>query len=377
MVKRALNISAPKIDTEIGAKYKAGDYLPIDSIRTDGGTQAREDLDGDTVKKYAQAMLSGAVFPFIDVYYDGANHWLADGFHRLAAAREAGQTTIRAKVHQGDKRAAILHAVGANDDHGLHRTNADKRRSIETMLNDDEWRQWSDSAIAKQVKVDHKTVASVRAELYPGNSQDSRTVERGGTTFQQKVKQPASTLPSEDEQHRATIDANLIEAEDKGERTGTRLYQQAYDHAAEIHDLTLHNKMIALIDRATDTPPEKGSPLPAKLIALAMSDLDALLPPALEKAGYYWHSATPPTLAINGSSWRGEAPTVEGALAQAYDRERAKAEPIAVFPALSQAECKALIREAKDFIERGVGTNYPTIAKALRIAARMALDATK
>lgn len=45
-------------------------------------------------------------------------------------------------------------------------------------------------------------------------------------------------LPSEDEQHAETIKAILREAEDKGERTGTRLYQQAYDHAREIHDWT-------------------------------------------------------------------------------------------------------------------------------------------
>lgn len=70
------------------------------------------------------------------------------------------------------------------------------------------------------------------------------------------VSAPESTpLPSEDERHRITIEAILKEAENAGERTGTKLYQQAYDHAREIHDLVLHNKMIALIDRATDHLP--------------------------------------------------------------------------------------------------------------------------
>lgn len=70
------------------------------------------------------------------------------------------------------------------------------------------------------------------------------------------AKKAAATpdLPDSDTQHMETITAILKEAEDKGERTGTRLYREAYDHAREIHDVALYNKAIALIDRATDTP---------------------------------------------------------------------------------------------------------------------------
>lgn len=67
-----------------------------------------------------------------------------------------------------------------------------------------------------------------------------------------------------------------------------------------------------------------GDSLPPKLLALALSDLDALLPADLFNAGYFWHSATPPTIAHNVGNWRGDAPTVEGALALARDREKAK-----------------------------------------------------
>jgi hypothetical protein len=101
------------------------------------------------------------------------------------------------------------------------------------------------------------------------------------------------------------------------------------------------------------------------------------LPADLIAAGYYWQSAAPPTLAQNGSAWRGEAPTPDQALQLAYTRERVTCEPLTVFPALSDKECRALIREAKVFIERGLAREYPTIAKALRIAARMALEITE
>jgi transposase-like protein len=58
-----------------------------------------------------------------------------------------------------------MYAVGANAAHGLRRTNADKRRAVTMLLDDDEWGQWSDSAIARQCGVSHTFVATVRAAI--------------------------------------------------------------------------------------------------------------------------------------------------------------------------------------------------------------------
>lgn len=202
--KLADRIKAPAIG------FKVGDNLPIASIRTDGGTQARAGLNPETLEEYAAAMQDNAVFPLIIVYHSGEDYWLADGFHRVAAARLIGRTELRAEVRQGDRRAAILYAVGANDAHGLRRTNADKRRAITALLEDDEWKTWSDSAIAKQVKVDHKTVASVRAELVatgeiPGSSlrqsadgklRDVAGIrEANASRTQPKIPEPTPALP--------------------------------------------------------------------------------------------------------------------------------------------------------------------------------------
>ncbi len=73
-------------------------------------------------------------------------------------------------------------------------------------------------------------------------------------------------LPDSDMQHQQTIEAILKESHTPA------LIQQAYDHAREIHDLALHNTMIAKIDRATDapdvTPPVVEPPAPARLPAV-------------------------------------------------------------------------------------------------------------
>ena len=46
----------------------------------------------------------------------------------------------------------------------LRRSNADKRRAVETLLADEEWRGWSDREIAKRAGVDPKFVGNLRRE---------------------------------------------------------------------------------------------------------------------------------------------------------------------------------------------------------------------
>ncbi len=64
--------------------------LPINRIRTDGGTQPRAALDINTIRDYAELLHNGVKFPPVDVFWDRSEYWLADGFHRLRAMQEAG-----------------------------------------------------------------------------------------------------------------------------------------------------------------------------------------------------------------------------------------------------------------------------------------------
>lgn len=150
--------------------------LDLAIIRTSGGTQTRSGTYQATVDEYAEAMRAGAEFPPVEVFLDGENYWLADGFHRVAAAREAGYEAIAANVHLGTRRDAVLYSVGANATHGLRRSNADKRRAVEMLLKDEEWRQWSDREIARRVGVSATFVGSVRATVSDGQSS---TVRKG------------------------------------------------------------------------------------------------------------------------------------------------------------------------------------------------------
>jgi hypothetical protein len=121
----------------------------------------------------------------------GDGYWLADGYHRWHAAEIAGLQTITVDVRPGGRREAILHSVGANAEHRWRRTNEDKRRAVQTLLNDPEWSGWSDREIARCCGVAPSSVgalrprASVQVGQIDPDRPTTRKVERNGTVYQQ------------------------------------------------------------------------------------------------------------------------------------------------------------------------------------------------
>jgi len=138
--------------------------IDISKIRVDGGTQARAEIDESVVNEYASAMLENADFPEIVVVHDGIYFWIVDGFHRFFAHKKNGAKQIDADVNAGTKRDAILLSLSANAKHGLRRSNADKRKAVMTMLDDDEWRTESDNSIARFCAVTQPFVSKLRKE---------------------------------------------------------------------------------------------------------------------------------------------------------------------------------------------------------------------
>jgi hypothetical protein len=153
----------------IGKDHESGrefSRLTLSIIRINGGTQSRAKIDDGVVAEYAEAIDDGVTFPPIVVYYDGNDYWLADGFHRYHATGKAGQSEIHADVRRGRQRDAILHSLGANEEHGLRRTTADKHRAVQTLLDDADWSQWTDVAIAKAARVNRKLVNRLRNDRH-------------------------------------------------------------------------------------------------------------------------------------------------------------------------------------------------------------------
>lgn len=143
------------------------EQLDINQIAMNGGTQARFATDSQVAEDYAVAIdENGRAWPFppVVVFHDGQTHWLADGFHRVTAARRMFLTAVSADIRQGTRRDAVLYAAGANADHGLRRTSRDKERAVLHLLQDEEWGRWSDREIARRCKVSPTFVGKVRAD---------------------------------------------------------------------------------------------------------------------------------------------------------------------------------------------------------------------
>jgi hypothetical protein len=183
-------------------------FLKIDQIRRDGATQPRAAIDFETVFDYMDAMVDGAEFPPVTVFYDGTDYWLADGFHRVKAREQGGFDEIACEVHQGTQQDAQWYSFAANKTNGLRRTNDDKQRAVKAALIHPQGVGLSDRQIGSHVGVDHKTVSGWREKLegtgeIPQSDQrtgrDGRSMNVGGIRRRRTPKRGAPSPEKADE----------------------------------------------------------------------------------------------------------------------------------------------------------------------------------
>lgn len=139
--------------------------IPLSKLALRPETQSRAAINQDTVQDYCEAMIEGKQFPPITAFFDGLEYYVVDGYHRCYASKRAGIKEMTVQVMSGSLRDAILYSAGVNFDHGLPRTNEDKRKIVMKFLDDLEWSEWSDREIARQCNVSAMTVGRIRKSL--------------------------------------------------------------------------------------------------------------------------------------------------------------------------------------------------------------------
>ena len=172
--------------------------LNLLNIRTDGGTQPRLELDQNLVKEYAEVMREGVVFPPVEVFHDGSEYWLVDGFHRYFGYKANGLTSIEAIVHTGTLREAQFYAWKANNKHGNRLKPEDIRAIIRIMLTDEEYSKWSNNHIAKELDISSMTVGRVRVAMQEEAKKPAQTTvtyvdKHGNTTTMKTDKKKKAT----------------------------------------------------------------------------------------------------------------------------------------------------------------------------------------
>lgn len=155
--------------------------LSVDLIRIDGDTQSRIKINDDTIDEYYELIGDGEwPFPPLDVFHDGTDYFLADGFHRILAAERAKRGSVPCVIHRGGARDARIFGMTANDRHGLRMSRADKRACVEWLL--DQPGKMSQKEIAEKAGVTSRTVKSIVAERNPLSVQGKVKFAPDGTT---------------------------------------------------------------------------------------------------------------------------------------------------------------------------------------------------
>jgi hypothetical protein len=187
MTLEADDISRP--DSGLVIEAADPETIAITEIRRDSELNCRHaGVSKATAASYSEVMKAkGAeAFPAIVIFTDSKGvHWLADGFHRCAAAELAGIERLRFERHSGSRRDALLFAAGANAEHGRARSPSDKLKSVRAILSDPTWAKRADNWIAKHAKVSHTYVAKIRSTCHDSSggvreTSDGRVMDTSG-----------------------------------------------------------------------------------------------------------------------------------------------------------------------------------------------------
>jgi uncharacterized ParB-like nuclease family protein len=150
------------------AQSSTPQMLSVRAIRALDDVQPRSDLNTMVIKEYA-TLYSEAEgdepLPPIDVFTVDGKHYVSDGFHRLAAAKEAKRSELPCHVYTGSLQEAMRHGIFANLKRGLAYSQGDRERILTRLLQDPEVSQQSDRALAQALGLSHVTVGRARHRL--------------------------------------------------------------------------------------------------------------------------------------------------------------------------------------------------------------------
>jgi ParB-like chromosome segregation protein Spo0J len=207
--------------------------MKLTEIKVESSLQGRCKLNQEVVDEYSEVLREGGKLPAIKVFRIGSSYYLVDGWHRYFAHKKAGLADIEVDIIDGTMRDATLYAVGANDDHGLRRTNDDKRKAVMMLLDDMEWSEWSDREIAKAAKVSFMTVGRIRKSLGIAPQEVKAIVNGKETTVKVGRNNEPQVSPSHEETYESEITAEMEAIVEENEALTRRLAVAAMEATDE------------------------------------------------------------------------------------------------------------------------------------------------
>lgn len=158
--------------------------LSFKAIRVDPDVQSRAAVNLEFERRYMERYLDIGIHGMdpVVVFFDGKFHWLADGFHRLSAARKANLDSILAEVRPGGRRDAMIHSAGSNYVLCAPRSKEDIRRAARILFADEEWANKPDLRFAEHLHVGATMIRRLRLEYCEetGREPPERIVDTAG-----------------------------------------------------------------------------------------------------------------------------------------------------------------------------------------------------
>lgn len=192
--------------------------VSLASIVIDDRFQTRAAIDHAAIEDYIEAIRVRGRWPFPPIKI--VSQFLVDGFHRVTAAKRVAadpETAVELRkslqsipcervsvdlTSDNIPMLALQHALAANQTHGLRRTQADKRRSVELAV--EQWSNESDRQIAILTGTTHPFVAKVRRELHV----ETLPPERKPVPIPENPMAEVETLPPASKPSSAKADLN-------------------------------------------------------------------------------------------------------------------------------------------------------------------------
>ena len=146
------------------AKKLTRKMMPLDLIRLSPKLQWRP-MEREKIDLYAELMQDGVIFPPIEVVFDGQDHWVWDGFHRVHSTAQTGGTEIMCNIQVSNFEQAVWLSYSSNGDHGIPRPKGSVKMILEDLLNNPKFAKKSTKQIAMHVHCSQRSVQVVRQQI--------------------------------------------------------------------------------------------------------------------------------------------------------------------------------------------------------------------
>lgn len=214
--------------------------IRIADIVVDAHTQARSAMSDEAIDRYTDVLENEPSgewpFEYLDVFFDdaagpnGGRYVLADGFHRLEAAKRNGNwDTVPCSVHSGDHIAARLFSITANDGHGVPMTAKDKRDNFV-------WLQQHLPALTRDEQAIKLGVSLRTLQRIVSSLRDPATPANISATTSGNAKKSANEKPQRDNMCHVADKPDDTADDAAGAEDDKATAEHAAEPAAEVYD---------------------------------------------------------------------------------------------------------------------------------------------